>query len=469
MNGNTFDVAAPRFIVGTWDRLNGQQQRIFISYVRANFGESAPDPAAFARKLWNDSVEVANSGGVPGSDRLLDLSRLLTFIGITSMWEKCGVIEQVSVVTNINGDLPSNNFRLYGELADGGAQVVKARFKYAISGSGHGTYSVSRRERNFWREPNGQFSMTKDLRRFDSDVDYRSLIDTGHNTKANSDIRAFDGGSPHLQRHISRYGEVPITMINAFDPPADALVFVDSEVAPSADGAVEQAAAAIPAAVAAADSFTRRFTEDLTLGAGLFEEMFAADAILYIKATGFFVAVGLDEELVNSLETAELVQVYKQLMDFYYLRQLFTLRTEFLAARDVGEPTQSPPVEAERELHSMSKLGALADESVADSEVEDEITINTRAELKDHLSGLARAAEEYRVRLRANEGRPEIFRANVRSINAQKDNPVSVEAGESSGVEAAARNVYTVERGIFIVHLVEEGASMKVINLGLGN
>jgi len=38
-----------------------------------------------------------------------------------------------------------------------------------------------------WGQPNGQFSLTKDWRRFDSDVDYRRLFNPAHNTKDNSD------------------------------------------------------------------------------------------------------------------------------------------------------------------------------------------------------------------------------------------------------------------------------------------
>jgi hypothetical protein len=147
MNGDSLSLVAPRFTVGPWDRLTAQQQRIFITYVRANFGgEAGADPAAFATRLWNDSVGVANSGGTPGSDRLLNLSRLTTFIGVTSMWEKRNVIDQVTVVTNINGDQPSSNFRLFGGLAPTGGEKVKKEFDHSIAGSGHNEFSVSRRE-----------------------------------------------------------------------------------------------------------------------------------------------------------------------------------------------------------------------------------------------------------------------------------------------------------------------------------
>ena len=66
MNGDSLSLAAPKFTVGTWDRLTTEQQRIFISYVRANFGsEVGADPSAFATGLWNDSVITANSNSTP--------------------------------------------------------------------------------------------------------------------------------------------------------------------------------------------------------------------------------------------------------------------------------------------------------------------------------------------------------------------------------------------------------------------
>jgi len=77
MNGESRNLVAPKFTVGTWDRLTAEQQRIFITYVRANFGgDVGADPGAFAARLLNDSVSTANSGSTPASDRLLNLSRV---------------------------------------------------------------------------------------------------------------------------------------------------------------------------------------------------------------------------------------------------------------------------------------------------------------------------------------------------------------------------------------------------------
>lgn len=461
MNGDSLSLSAPRFIVGNWDRLTAQQQRVFITYVTANFGgEIGNDPPAFARKLWNDSVAAANSSSPPGSDRLLNLSRLATFIGVTSMWETRGVIEQVTIVTNINGEQPHQNFRLYGELVDGGGQRIKDAFKYKIPGSGHGDYKVSRRERNFFREPNGQFSMTNDLRLFDSDVDYRSLWDSGHNTPENSDIRAFDGGTSHLKRHKGRYGEVPITMQDILLAPSPMeMVFSDNEIAIEADAEFE----ALNQAKTVSDAFAERFSVTLTLD-GLFEEMFAPGAIAYIKRTGFFVGAGLDEEFVDSLSEADLVRIYKQAMDFYYLHNLFTLRTEFLGAVALGERSQELPSEVGDALRSTPQLRTLA----GDDEAEDR-EVDTIVELEQYLASLSLSADSYRERLRAGEGRPELFRANIRSIHAQRDRPFRMETSEDESPNGETRDIYIIEQGVFIVRMVKDGNAVKIINLGVGN
>ncbi|HEY6190090.1 MAG TPA: hypothetical protein VIW80_20730 [Pyrinomonadaceae bacterium] len=460
MNGDSLSLVAPRFIVGPWDRLTAQQQRIFITYVRANFGgEAGADPAAFATRLWNDSVSIANSGGTPGSDRLLNLSRLTTFVGVTSMWEKRNVIDQVTVVTNINGDQPSGNFRLFGELAPTGGERVKKEFDHSIAGSGHNDFSVSRREQGLLGQPNGQFSMTKDLLRFDSDVDYRRLLNPAHNTKDNSDIRAFDGSKSHLQRHIGRYGGVPLTMQDVLlGPPSATDLFVAADIA--TDAAPEMAT--VHQARAVTDAFIARFNTTLTLD-GLFEEMFAPGAIQYIKSTGLFDALGLSEELVNSLSEAELVRVFKRLMDFYYLHNLYEMRTEFLGVITLGERTQEQPAEIEAALGSVPQLRALVNEDASE-----DLAVDTAAELDELLAAFERAASAYRERLRAGEGRAELFRANVRSINSQKENPYRVETLDAEVADGAPRNIYTVEQGVFTVQLVQAGADMKIIGLGIG-
>jgi hypothetical protein len=52
MNGEFLDRVAPKFTVGTWDTLTAAQQRIFITYVRANFGgEVGADPGALPTPL----------------------------------------------------------------------------------------------------------------------------------------------------------------------------------------------------------------------------------------------------------------------------------------------------------------------------------------------------------------------------------------------------------------------------------
>lgn len=395
MNGEALNLVAPKFIVGTWDRLIAEQRRVFITYARANFGgEVGADPTPFAAGLWNDSVSIANSNGVPGSDRLLNLSRLLTFVGVTSMWEKRSVIDQVTLVTNINGDQSSGNFRLFGELAATGAQKIKKQFDQTIFGSGHGEYSVSRREQGLWGQPNGQFSLTKAWRRFDSDVDYRRLFNPAHNTKENSDIRAFDGSKSHLQRHIGRYGGVPITMQDVhLGPPLGDALFVAADVA--AEAAPQFAT--ITQAGSVADAFVERFKTTLTLD-GLFEEMFAVGAIQYIRRTGFFTAMGINDEFASSLSHTDLIRVYKKLMDFYYLRNLFEMRTEFLGIVALGERTQDQPAELQDILISSPQLRVLVNEDAMDVS-----NVDTPVELEELILAFEHAASVYRDRLISGE------------------------------------------------------------------
>ena len=462
MNGEFLSLAAPKFTVGTWDRLTTEQHRIFISYVRANFGgEVGADPSAFAAGLWNDSVTTANSSSTPASDRLLNLSRLTTFVGVTSMWEKRNVIDRVTTVTNINGDQPNANFRLFGELAADSMERIKKQFDQTIFGSGHGDYSISRREQGMWGQPNGQFSLTKDWLRFDSDVDYRRLINPAHNTKDNSDIRAFDGSKSHLQRHIGRYGNVPISMQDVhLGPPSPEALFISPDVHAEAAPQIEMISQANSAALA----FIERFKTTLTLD-GLFEEMFAAGAINYIKSTGFFIAMGLTEDLVSSLPDAELIRVYKRLMDFYYLRSLFQMRTEFLGIIALGERTEEEPHEVKDMLSSAPQLRVLVNEEAMDIS-----RFYQQAELEELIVTLEQAASAYRARLISGEGRSQLFRANVRSINEQRRHPYHIDtvASEVAG-EAAPENIYTVEHGIFVVQMVKEIAELKIINLGIGS
>lgn len=461
MNGESLSLVAPKFTVGTWDTLTAAQRRIFITYVRANFeGEVGADPGAFAASLWNDSVSTANSSTTPASDRLLNLGRLTTYVGVTSMWEKRKVIDLVTVVNIINGDQQNANFRLFGELAANSEEQIKKRFDQTILGSGHGEYSISRREQGLLGQPNGQFSLSKDWRRFDSDVDYRRLLNPAHNTKDNSDIRAFDGSKSHLQRHIGRYGSVPISVQDVqLGPPSAETLFISSDVQVEPAPAL----ATISQANSAASAFVERFKTTLTLD-GLFEEMFAAGAINYIKRSGFFAAMGLTDELVSSLPDPQLIRLYKRLMDFYYLRSLFEMRREFLGVIALGERTEEQPAEVQGMLSSAPQLRVLVNEDAMDVS-----KLYTPAELEELIVAFEQAASAYRERLISGEGRSELYRANVRSINAQRQHPYHVDTLEpEAGGEAAPIAIYTVEQGIFVVQMIKEVADMKIINLGIG-
>jgi hypothetical protein len=441
-------LTAPRFTVGDWDALTAEQHRIFITFAKANYASEigAGDPALFSKQLWNDSALAANTGAGGGA-RLLDQSRLTTFIGVTSLWAKTGVSDQVTLVTDINGDQPDRNFRLFGELKPGGGEVVKKAFTFNIAGSGHSEYSVSRREQGLLGQPNGQFSMTPDLMRFDGDVDYRRLLSPGHNTKENSDIRAFDGNTAHLERHVKRYGPVPIIM----------QTFRDVAVPP---GMKEEE---YRLALAAGDLFVSRFESRLTLE-GIFEEMFAPDAIEVIKESGFFEAAGLDKKLVAGSSRAALEAFYKALMDFYYLNALREMNTKNIST---GRTISAPPgfdAELDAALRASTYLRALADPLATDG---GEPRIKTGEQLEEFAGELRAVSAIIRRQLRAIGLYSELHLENLTRVEEQQRSPSPVERRAAPRVGRGP--VLVVERGIYIIFFEESSGALKISNLGVGN
>lgn len=434
---------APQFIIGNWESLNVAQQRIFITYVVLNYGGGA-DPAEFAAELWNDSSAAANSGHPGTTDRLLELSQLTTYIGVTSLWTKRQVIDQVTLVSHINGDQPQHNFRLYGELKPGGGEVIKRVFDHDIAGSGHGEYSVSRREQGVWGQPNGQFSMTEDLLRFDGDVDYRRILNPGHNTKENSDIRAFDRSTPHLERHIKRYGPVPITM-HAFD---------------STGRLSPLLLARYQSANRVSDYFIGRFEAELSLN-GIYEELFTRDAVDTIKASGFFEGIGLTAELAAGLDPGNLKAVFIGFMDFYYLYALYEMNRKNLAS---GQELESSATNTslEAEFRGYRYLRALGDAFATD---DSSVRIGTVAELELFRAELTRAAQLLRERIRDLGLNSELYRENAFRINKQRQNPFRV----LHRTDLSTPETYVIENGVYIIIMTEREGRLRVCNLGLGN
>jgi len=435
-----------RFIIGHWNDLIAEQRRLFIAYVIHNYSGDigGGDPAKFAEKLWNDSVDEANSGGVVDNDRLLELSQLTTFIGVTSLWEKRQVSDQVVLVTNINGDQPKNNFRIFGTLASGGGEVIKEVFDHSIFGSDHGEYSVSRREQGLWGQPNGQFSMTPDLLRYDSDVDYRRLLSPGHNTKENSDIMAFDGGTPHLTRHIKRYGPVPIKM-ERFD---DIMKRNESSVL-----SYERANQLF-------DEFRGRFESELCL-ASVVNDLFSGEALQHIKETGFFAAWGLNPKLVLQLDDDQLTELFIQLMDFYYLYAISEMNVKDLSSGETILPASPEWSTVQTEIKNTKYLRTLIDPDATDDQ---SVEINDKWELDAFIQETIKVTDPLRQNLRATAWDTELYRQNLEQIDAQRPNPFRMDRAYRLG-----RTTFVLERGIYVLLMIEEDGTLRILNLGIGN
>ena len=215
------DPAPAQITVAGWTQLSAEQRRLFTSYY-ASTHPDAVEPAAGAAVLWNCSAILANRNLTPPPNSGLLVQRQLTaFIGVVSMWEHAevqrgqnrikGFSGYVAAVTEILPDTGTEGFRLRGTFIKDAGEFIMS-FWYSVGGlsKGGGDYSRSYRERSGpYDAPNGQFTIHKtDNNRFDSDVDYNGYGDIfRHGSHSNSDIRS--GNS--LEKHIDRYGRVPIT------------------------------------------------------------------------------------------------------------------------------------------------------------------------------------------------------------------------------------------------------------------
>lgn len=439
-----FELIVHQFTIGNWKALSDQQKRVFVTYAKANYGGEIGngDAIAFSIKLWNDSADAANARGIGANDRLLEQSQLTTFLGVTSMWEKREVIHLIEIVSHINGDQAHNNFRLYGALSDSGGESVKKTFKHNIAGSGHGEYSVSRREQGLWGQPNGQFSMTPDLVRFDSDIDYRRLVDPGHNTKENSDVRAFEGSTPHLTRHVSRYGPIPITM-------------KDTETVLLSARAGESPC---PEAVELGLRFIQEFESALTIAA-IYEELFVPDAIRSIRETGVFNAIGLTHNLINQLNDSALKNLFVAFMDFYYLHAKQELMSKNIVSGFRVDPVSDFTIETESAIRSSTFLSILLDDSASDS-----LVIGSMSELTKFLGELDLLNRMYREQFRTllRDCRP--YQTNLKVLN----DIGTVEVGRSDS-DVGGQPKYVLEKGIYVIVMVRVGPSLRISSLGIGN
>jgi hypothetical protein len=147
------------------------------------------------------------------NSQLLGQSQLTTFLGTTSLLESKGLIGELASITTINGaEAKDHEFRIRGELKNNESSVkaIEKVFNNNLKGKGHADYTISKRERGFWSQPNGQVTRVPLTGKVEVDVDYRALRRVfDHNTVENSDIRADDGDTSHYRRHVERYGPIP--------------------------------------------------------------------------------------------------------------------------------------------------------------------------------------------------------------------------------------------------------------------
>lgn len=227
--------------VGNWNQLTAEQQRLFTTYFESQFQDILQRPFMMCGELnttelagayWDASVSAANANRTDAGSfmgrSLLDQSQLTTFLGVTGMWEKTGVIGKIASVTEIRGAVKPDGFSLRGRFRQGGGAYILKNWN-DIPGKVNDPYTTSRRHRGYYDEPNGQFKLTagSDPSEFQSDVDYNSLFvkvgffptpkpNAAHTEEVNgmsynSDIRFRN----YLERHTGKngYGAVPITRI----------------------------------------------------------------------------------------------------------------------------------------------------------------------------------------------------------------------------------------------------------------
>lgn len=191
----------PKLHFLNFDKLTQKQQNLFTGYFKNRFPESTDNKAS---EFWNQSAQSINQG--MSDEKLLSQSQLATFIGITSMWEHSGTIDLVKSVDEIRDLSDHDGYRLIGTFHPGGGEFINQNWnKGGISKS---EYKIGRRE-PIDGSIRGQFTMTGDLKRFNSDVDYHPpKFFWFHGKRENSDIRRTGGFHRHLESHVKKYGDI---------------------------------------------------------------------------------------------------------------------------------------------------------------------------------------------------------------------------------------------------------------------
>ena len=185
-----------------FDSLTQMQQRLFTGYFKATHNDASESAADF----WNRSAESANNETT--NDQLLSQSQLATYIGVTSMWEHSGTIDLVESVDEIRDLSDHDGHRIIGTFVTGVGAGEYINSNWKSGGISKSIFKIGKRE-PIWGHVKGQFTMTSDLKRFNSDVDYHPpKFFWFHGKRENSDIRRTGGLHRHLESHIIKYGGI---------------------------------------------------------------------------------------------------------------------------------------------------------------------------------------------------------------------------------------------------------------------
>ena len=184
------------------------------------YAELKPAQKQLINAWYAEYNRMTNNHSDPAEYDTLSLSTRTTFEAVThalmttNLTDKAGkpmgnALDLVQAIEAINGKVPQARgdlqFRVYALLKPDALQKLKDSTEFFRDRDNtiyHHGYPLSYRQDGL---PSIQFSMAKDGRHADIDVDYRSsrfpaALFNGHLTAANSDVRAGNNTQRHLQR-----------------------------------------------------------------------------------------------------------------------------------------------------------------------------------------------------------------------------------------------------------------------------
>jgi hypothetical protein len=216
-------------------------------------------------------------------------------------------------------------------------------------------------------------------------------------------------------------------------------------VAQQVAGATKQEEARVQQA---ANRFIKRFRKTLDFST-VFDELFARDAVRYLRRTEFLTMINLTPQLIDTLDDADLKRAYKAFMNCFYLRAFYDF--------GVGKDDKTPPdVEAVVKVSKFSNL--LSDEGSGDT------LITTRQEFEDFVKELTRLAALYKRHLT-----PKVFASAAYKDRVDSDSYFQVSDGSEHFGIAKGTKIYRLDKDLFKFFFIEEKGQMKVLFLGLGD